>query len=422
MFSNRLQNNSIFNTSVPIDTFQTNTIDNQDTYKKIPDDIMLAIVKNYDYKKKSNPQQAANLLFQQCFLAQQDEINYTIQLDSNKKITATSYIYDWFFTIDGICEQVKQDKNNNKITEMQAHAHFIAIRKAIQTALFIANKNSVFYLGYILPTSITQYLDNIVHQLMLYDRKLSLLCKDPRYGATEEDRYKDILWTRISYTAAGLAATAIIATDYQYGLGTSAYWLFNGLFNIGKKSFGYMPTQENNQKQEDTSVQNLTPQEKFKKAQEQLSKAQQTESKIYEDAIAQHKKNLQTIVMQKESQEKKLGIINFNLEIITEQQSSKLKKVDPENRNSQNPVIDQQKVQIAQKISEKNLETLKKSAFRSPKEQAALERKIKETELELANYENILYTIQEKQNIEKSLQKTEQLVQQENKKLIQAQQ
>jgi len=426
-FINRRQNPSAQQAPVTVNPFNSQRHDDPNNYKEIPDNIMLAILKNYDYKQKTNPQQAANLLFQQCFLTQQNPINYVTNLENHLNITATSYIYDWFFTIDGICTEVIRQKNQNHITPLQAHADFIAIRKALQTALFIANKNSVFYLGYILPTVITQYLNSIVQQLMIYDAKLSLLCKDPRYGATEEDRYKDILWTRISYAAAGLAATAIIATDYKYGLGTSANWLFNGLFNTGKKALGYTSTAStpgsDNQKKEDPLLKNLTPQEKLNHAQEQLSKAQKAERKIYEDAIIEQKKELEVIILQKINQEKKLEETDRNLQKIVEEQPASLKKRDSQNTDSASPfIIDQQKVQKAQKASENKLAALKKEAFASPKTQAALERKIKETEFELANYENILYTIKEKQNLEISLRKTEQLIGQENNKLKKAQQ
>lgn len=212
------------------------------------------VIKNFDYKQKVNVQQAANLLFKQCFIAQQtfpkqDWPLYCTPLGNT--VTASNYIFDRFEVtrtkinsqtnsqfeqinkqsiqptyaenIDELCNIIAQSANIAPHNQLQAHLLFLRIRKAIQTAMYIANKNSNFYIGYILPPAITKYLDGIVQQLILYDQKLSALCKNQQLGATKDDLLRDKIWNNITGVATGLGVLGAVATaiDYGYGAGTS---------------------------------------------------------------------------------------------------------------------------------------------------------------------------------------------------------
>lgn len=213
------------------------------------------LIKNFDYKQKVNVQEATNLLFKQCFIAQQafpteDWPLFCTPLGS--AVNASNYIFDRFEVtrtkimkqdnspflqvntqsinpthaknIDELCGIISTSADTPPHNRLQAHLLFLRIRKAIQTAMYIANKNSNFYAGYILPPAITKYLDGIVNQLIIYDRKLSILCKDQKLGATKDDLLRDKIWTNITGVATGLGiiAAGFTAIDYVSGAGTSA--------------------------------------------------------------------------------------------------------------------------------------------------------------------------------------------------------
>ena len=241
------------------------------------------LIKHFDYKQKVNPQQAANLLFKQCFIAQQIFDNDPVQqffpadawplypIPAGQSVSASNYVFDrlevirqannrpnanndngynglhhppvnttYAHTVDELCNAISQNALILPHNTLQAHLLFLRIRKAIQTAIFIANKNSNFYLGYILPAGITKYLDRVVDQLVKYDAKLSNLCKDQQLGATTDDLKRDKIWNAITLTAQAAVVIGTIATaiDYGYGPGTSAGMTANaaeqGAYYTGK--------------------------------------------------------------------------------------------------------------------------------------------------------------------------------------------
>ena len=208
--------------------------------------LMKAIIKSNDYKSMADPTQAANILFKQCFIAQQHHLKDTYRMNNIKinlqsPVTGHNYIYTNFPNIYNksqnsypICDiaknivpasQVRYDLQAPVTTEQkQAHQLLLDIRQSIQTAIFIANRKSNVNVGYLLPSSVVSYLDGIVGELMNYDAQLSILCKDPRYGATPEDTYQSEQWAMITKAAAGIAVTAIIGGGlYAYGPSVAGY-------------------------------------------------------------------------------------------------------------------------------------------------------------------------------------------------------
>lgn len=221
---------------------------NNQTIYTIEPKLLAQIVKKNSYTNYSDYDTAANLLFKQCFIAQQHNISHgkpILPINIKEYISASNYIFNNFPDIQSLCDAAENlvakaqnaSATKEKIVQAkdQAHELLLNIRQAIQTALYIANKNSSFYLGYVFSPTITAYLDGIVNQLMLYDTKLSILCKDINLGATAADSQRDIIWTRISLLAAGLAIGATI--DFTQGFGTSAQAISTGINVTGKEIY-----------------------------------------------------------------------------------------------------------------------------------------------------------------------------------------
>lgn len=199
---------------------------------KIPAELMPTIVDKNSYKNMTDQKEAANLLFKQCFIAQQHHLYedktaglnkfraQQIKVNLQSPISATNYIFNNFPNIDQICEIAKnsvarvqpRSKVQDPITfeHLQAHKLLLHIRQAIQTALYIANPKSSYNVTSILPDRIRISLGGIVGQLLQYDAQLGTLCKDPRYGATTEDIYQDEQRAMITKVLAGVVITAAV--------------------------------------------------------------------------------------------------------------------------------------------------------------------------------------------------------------------
>lgn len=180
--------------------------------KIISNATMESIIKNYDAFQKVTTDEIANLLFKQIFIAQQADQGDNPYLDFKSEISATNYLYDHISGVDGIIAKIQQklqatraDMTKISQAKLQAHHDLLHVRKAVQTAIFIANKNSTLYLGFILPAVLTKHADSVVKKLMSYDEKLSRLCKDPNYGATKDDLERDTTISRITWIIGGLA-------------------------------------------------------------------------------------------------------------------------------------------------------------------------------------------------------------------------
>lgn len=199
-----------------------------DSTINIPARLVPIIIKNNDYKQKLSPAIAANLLFQECFIAQQHHLKHKLGADAlnlnlQSPISEDNYIYSSFPDFYEICENAKnyavasglRSTINDFVTAEQAAAHTLLLhtRQAVQTALYIANKKSGVNIGYLLPASVVSYLDGIVGQLLQYDAILEKLCQDAQYGATIQDSQQAAQWSTITKIAAGVIVTgATVAT------------------------------------------------------------------------------------------------------------------------------------------------------------------------------------------------------------------
>lgn len=197
-------------------------------------DFMNSVITNNDYKKMPDATQAANLLFKQCFIAQQQFAKNIIPLQLNNSINPSTYIYANFPEIYNkfsnnypICQKIQDivmhEPFRSNVTlpvtdkQQQAFAMLLQIRQAVQTAIDIANKKSSVNVGSFLPSSVVSYLDGIVSQLMKYDAHLSTLCKNPQFGATTQDIALSQEWSTFTKVAAGTAvAAAVIGTAWYF--------------------------------------------------------------------------------------------------------------------------------------------------------------------------------------------------------------
>ena len=189
----------------------------------IPANLIQAIIKKNDYKQEPNATEAAELLFKECFMAQQHHLKDRgdkIKITLHSPVDAHNYIFTHFPNFHHVCEIAKKivpahHKRTDlqaPVTQEQAAAHklFLDTRQAIQTALYIANVKSSYNVGYILPASVTSYLNGVVSKLLEYDTELDKLCKDAQYGAIQDDIYRDEQWAMITKLAAGtVVATAV---------------------------------------------------------------------------------------------------------------------------------------------------------------------------------------------------------------------
>lgn len=201
----------------------------------IPADLAESIVKNFNFKTMPDSTQAANLLFKQCFIAQQQHEANRIPLNVNQQISANNYIYTNFPDIYSkysnsypICQKVQdlvvhEPIRNNvalPVTEKQRQAYhlLLQIRQSVQLALDIANKKSSVNLGSYLPSSLVSYLDGVVAELTKYDAYLNNLCKNPQFGATAQDVQDTAEWSTFTKVAAGVAVTAaVVGTMWYFG-------------------------------------------------------------------------------------------------------------------------------------------------------------------------------------------------------------
>jgi hypothetical protein len=190
-----------------------------------PEDIK-QIISNNSYKNMKNDlfgKRAANLLFKQCFVAQQylqestiDLLKSYVHLEISDPVNLLATVPD----IDQFCMILdsaasKIINNQAKMAELaEIHQLVLRIRQAVQIAIYVANKKSSVNLGYILPASVTSVLDRVMARLLEYDKKLNAMCKDQALGASKDDFYRDQIWTNISYLAAGLAVVGVGAALY----------------------------------------------------------------------------------------------------------------------------------------------------------------------------------------------------------------
>ncbi len=230
-------------------SMQQITIDPYSETITIPASLISTIVKTNDYKEMADAGQAANLLFKQCFIAQQHHLKDTqliskIKFNINAPVNAHNYIYTRFPDIVQMCQiaqnfvtaQAPRVDLQAPLTQEQMIAHqlLLHIRQAVQTALFVANKKSSFNIGYLLPTTVTSYLDKIVGELTKYDTYLDALCKDPQFGATVNDTYQsEQRWMITKYAAGAVTAAAVTAIGLPY-VTAATMATISGIASAGK--------------------------------------------------------------------------------------------------------------------------------------------------------------------------------------------
>jgi len=200
----------------------------------------------HNYKLISLPKNQADLLFEQCFIAQQHH-TYFAQF-ANLDITSPSYRPARAITVPSIIEYAQKLEDRDLLT---LHQLLLDTRLAIQTALDIATRNSDYIGSSILnPVYIR---DPLVAQLQSYDAIIAKLISDPMYGADNYDRFYAPMRDYITlglikgtyFAGAALAAYVTIYGAYQHGetLLTTAYipfhattpvmsWLFSTIKNI----------------------------------------------------------------------------------------------------------------------------------------------------------------------------------------------
>jgi hypothetical protein len=188
------------------------------------------IIMNNSYKHIKNDatgKMAANLLFKQCFVSLQEFtkfmpfLNRYLLLDFTNSMNLYATVPDIDRCIMMLHNAADALVNNSAKMEELAKIHQIvlAVRQAVQVALFIANKNSFINYGHRLPASVTRLLDSVVQRLLEYDQKLDSMCKDQLLGATKDDFYRDKVWSAISSIACGAALLGIGAAVYYDAAG-----------------------------------------------------------------------------------------------------------------------------------------------------------------------------------------------------------
>lgn len=179
----------------------------------IPADLMPSIIQLHDYKQLSDATLAANLLFKQCYIAQQQHQDNPIAINQQNPLNANNFLYTHFpnIYINGsypICQDALKLGIDARLPLQQ-------IRQAIQTALSIANKKFAGNLSSYIPQYFTSFLDGVLTQLMRYDEYVGNLCKIPMYGATREDLAKAAEWSNLSKAAATVGTVAVLAIAYH---------------------------------------------------------------------------------------------------------------------------------------------------------------------------------------------------------------
>lgn len=200
--------------SISLDDLDYDNINAPKNIKTIPDALLYDIIKNFDYKQRMYADEIADLLFKQMFLAQQ-QVSNSFNLhayyddDPSNTIDQTNYVYNHVISFDQMIQKIESSSRNIK---KNSRSDLLNIRKAVQTAMYIANKNSNYYVGMIIPAQFTWLIDGALSQLMAYDNQLDLLCKESEYGGLRNDQS----W---SLTAKIIAGVAVIGTAVAVGYG-----------------------------------------------------------------------------------------------------------------------------------------------------------------------------------------------------------
>jgi|GEM_PF-2406268 len=174
-------------------TSNTIMISPEDVHKIINDNSFKALAANPNDRVKI--QQAATLLFKECFIAQQ---NITIP----KKWISIHNSYIFGDDFPNMNQLIDVAKGANGLS--QKHEFFQYIRQAVQTALFIAKQNSTYYVT----------TDPLVQALKDMDTRISEFYMNPLYGATPDDLGRAQMWSNLTNIAAGAAVVGAAGAAY----------------------------------------------------------------------------------------------------------------------------------------------------------------------------------------------------------------
>lgn len=310
-------------TAQPMQQFSSQYVqfNNADTFIKIPATLMPTIIKSNSYKETSmQPAQAANLLFKQCFIAQQHHLKdkdflQALSINLQSPITAQNYIFnqfpDLYNPISGsypICEiaQKLASKSGYRASlqapltpqHQQAHQLLIHIRQAIQTALYIANKNSSYNAGSMLSSSVTSWLDGIVSQLTKHETYVANMVKNPAYGATQIDIDLEPGWSNSAKIAAGIVvAAAVIGTAWWMRGGSPTQVIDDAKTAVSSTLFGNKADDQEKIKQEydQTSGQYNKNQIQINTLKSQMKSATTTGKSVLEQNVATLEKQQDTL-------------------------------------------------------------------------------------------------------------------------------
>lgn len=169
------------------------------------------IIKHNDFREKiknrNNKEElvkAAELLIQQCFIAQQQHLKDTLRLKKfYPKDILKNYIFQTFPNFDNLISIASEIANQDK---KAANKLFKAINQAVQTALYIAKKESNYYIT----------TDPFVKILYDMHKKIDQYCINPDYGATIEDINRNAMWTALATAGYGLAIASAASAAYYY--------------------------------------------------------------------------------------------------------------------------------------------------------------------------------------------------------------
>lgn len=168
------------------------------------------IIENNDFRdkvKNGNFLEAATLLFQQCFIAQQQHLKDKVRFGSfgkeSKEVKKNEYIFEHFPNFKALCNIAQKIANKDKKT---ANALLKDINQAVQTALYIAKKESNYYIT----------TDPLVKILYDMHKEVDAYCINPEYGATPADINRNAMWSALATAGYGLAITGAAAGAYYY--------------------------------------------------------------------------------------------------------------------------------------------------------------------------------------------------------------
>lgn len=224
-------------------SYNVQKLDNND-FRMLSIDEVDELILATDFRTKTE-HVAAQLLFKESFIAQQHHLKNKTRLENIRQSEHRdeNLVYNKF---PSMSELVSIAKNMN--TKPETHAFLTDIRKAVQTALYIAKKEyqKVYHLS---THPLVQALQNM-------DDQVKAVWINPQFGATQDDLSRDAMWTNLSNVAIGVGATVGVAAAAG-----AAYYGYNNPYAVryavdqGKEQIGNLSTNiQNKVKETGTAV------------------------------------------------------------------------------------------------------------------------------------------------------------------------